>query len=79
MQLKYARRSEDFFGETPYPIDLDVVEARDGASEAQRLLLAELPAPPARILDLGCGHGRHAGPLSRGAMTSLVSIFPPVA
>ena len=77
MWLTYARHTRDFFGERPYPVDLERVEARDGASEALEVLRAQLPAAPARILDLGCGHGRHAGPLAEGGyQLTAVDISP---
>jgi SAM-dependent methyltransferase len=77
MRLTYARHTQDFFGERPYPVDLGRVEARDGASDALKLLRAQLPAPPARILDLGCGHGRHAGPLQQaGYRLMAVDVSP---
>ena len=77
MRLIYAHRSEDFFGPVPYPLDLDAVEARDGSNDAIRFLLKQLPPAPARVADMGCGHGRHAGPLSnRGYDVSGVDISP---
>ena len=50
----------EFFGADPYPVDLGLVEARDAtAAPLGRLLLRELGPGSQRVLDLGCGHGRH--------------------
>jgi SAM-dependent methyltransferase len=64
MQIVRARRSEDFFEGDGYPVHLGAVEARDGVLGVIRFLEQRLPGPPARVVDLGCGHGRHAGPLT---------------
>jgi SAM-dependent methyltransferase len=65
MWITVALRSEQFFDERPYPVDLEAVEARDGVDGALRFLRTAFPLRPARIVDLGCGHGRHSGPLRR--------------
>lgn len=50
----------EFFGADPYPVDLDLVEVRDGsAGPLVRLLARELGPAGLRVVDLGCGHGRH--------------------
>lgn len=49
-----------FFGDKPYPYDLDLVEVRDDTQGQVAFLARVLPPAPATVLDLGCGNGRHA-------------------
>lgn len=58
---------EGYYGVHGYPFDLDAVERRDGSAAALAFIADAVPALGERtcdVLDLGCGHGRHAGPLS---------------
>jgi SAM-dependent methyltransferase len=54
----------DWFDEAGQ-VDHYSAEARSGPSPAENILLAGLPAPPAAVLDIGCGAGRIALPLSK--------------
>ncbi|MET9253972.1 class I SAM-dependent methyltransferase [Streptomyces sp. NPDC003717] len=64
-RFSWSRDWRDFFGDRPYPFDLDEVEKRDGALRPMRLVSAVLGAGgPRRVLDLGCGHGRHLAVLA---------------
>jgi SAM-dependent methyltransferase len=61
----WSRDWRDFFGDDPYPFDLAQVEKRDGAQGPLRLVNAVLgPQSPQRVLDLGCGYGRHMAALA---------------
>jgi SAM-dependent methyltransferase len=53
-----------FFGSRPYPLDLGIVEARDDTAKQVSFLRRFLAQTGTPILDLGCGWGRHAGPLA---------------
>jgi SAM-dependent methyltransferase len=64
MQVKARLGWRAFFGSDPYPFDLAMVERRDNTDEQGRFLVAQLPAPPAVVLDAGCGSGRHVRALS---------------
>ncbi|AQS66428.1 class I SAM-dependent methyltransferase [Streptomyces pactum] len=61
----WSRDWRKFFGDEPYPFDLAQVEKRDGAQGPMRLVTAVLgPRTPQRVLDLGCGYGRHMAALA---------------
>jgi SAM-dependent methyltransferase len=55
----------DFFGDHPYPFDLEQVERRDAADARAPFVSALLGPAPRRVLDLGCGYGRHMAALTR--------------
>jgi SAM-dependent methyltransferase len=55
---------EDFFGVDYFAIYEDVLPPERTAAEVKNILaLLDLP-PGARVLDMACGHGRHAIPLA---------------
>jgi SAM-dependent methyltransferase len=54
----------DWFDEADQ-VDHYRAEAPSGPSPAESTLLTDLPSPPAAVLDIGCGAGRIALPLSK--------------
>jgi SAM-dependent methyltransferase len=63
MKLVWSTSHLDFFDGVPYPFDLEAVEERDGYRAALDFTTKVIGPPPAIILDIGCGCGRHVRPL----------------
>lgn len=63
-RLVFSRDWRDFFGDDPYPFDMAQVESRDGAGVPVAFVAATIGPPPQRVLDLGCGYGRHMAALA---------------
>lgn len=57
--LRFKLGADNFFGPDAYPFDLGLVAARDNTAQQIEFLRNILPDPPATVLDVGCGHGRH--------------------
>jgi SAM-dependent methyltransferase len=55
---------ESFFGPDYFEIYRDVFSSEATAAEAEGIASLLALAPGARVLDLACGHGRHAIPLA---------------
>lgn len=65
MRLNFRLGWHEFFAPDGYPFSLDHVEARDDTAGQVRFVSMLLPHPPARVVDLGSGNGRHARRLAR--------------
>jgi SAM-dependent methyltransferase len=73
-----ARWFERFFGEDYFEIYRDAFTPEGTARDAEGIVALLELAPGARVLDVACGHGRHAVPLARRGLAVTGHDFSPV-
>lgn len=77
-QGELARRTKEEF-ERPFEVEAYRSGAEHGPTRWESKALGMLPAPPARVLDLGCGAGRIAVPLAaQGYHLTCVDVSQPL-
>lgn len=79
MKINFSPGWRNFFFDAPYPFTLEDVHLRDDTDSQVAFLSTIIPAV-ARVVDLGCGTGRHAVRLAAiGYEVIGVDIAPPPA